>query len=320
MQKGGIRLIIKAYSETHYLETLNNLIQRLSITDSQRKELTDEYMRINAGDIGEKFIMETLEKLQLPYDFYIFHNLSLHIESKIQIDILIITKYYIIILEVKNIKGAIEFSQNPKQLIRTLPNGEIHVFNSPEPQLEEYTYQIKRFFLNYGIDIPVYGAIVFPFTSSFIRHPAEKTIILRKNELKPFLRNMPTRKEYLNNKEIEFFCNYFLKEHLEFTPYPLIEKYKIQRESVKNGVICPSCGTLGMKRFAFYWFCQNCGHKSTLAHENAIYDYLKIINNTITNRECRKFLEVNNIDQVNKMLRKMPLNKIGNYRNTKYTL
>lgn len=313
-------MIIKAYSDTHYLEYLNNLIQRLSINNPQRKELIDEYMRINAGDIGEKFIMETIEKLQLPYDFYIFHNLSLFIESKIQIDILIITKYYVIILEVKNIKGAIEFSQNPKQLIRTLPNGEMHVFNSPEPQLDEYIYQIKQFFLNYGIDIPIYGAIVFPFTSSFIRQPTEKTIILRKNELKPFLRNIPTGKEYLNDKNVEFFNSYFLKDQLTFNPYPLIEKYKIQRDEVMNGVICPNCGTLGMKRFAFYWFCQSCGHKSTNAHENAIYDYLKIINNTITNRECRRFLEVNNKDQVNKMLRKMPLNKTGNYRNTKYTL
>lgn len=313
-------MIIKAYSDTHYLEYLNNLIQRLSINNPQRKELIDEYMRINAGDIGEKFIMETIEKLQLPYDFYIFHNLSLFIESKIQIDILIITKYYVIILEVKNIKGVIEFSQNPKQLIRTLPNGEMHVFNSPEPQLDEYIYQIKQFFLNYGIDIPIYGAIVFPFTSSFIRQPTEKTIILRKNELKPFLRNIPTGKEYLNDKNVEFFNSYFLKDQLTFNPYPLIEKYKIQRDEVMNGVICPNCGTLGMKRFAFYWFCQSCGHKSTNAHENAIYDYLKIINNTITNRECRRFLEVNNKDQVNKMLRKMPLNKTGNYRNTKYTL
>ena len=313
-------MIIKAYSDTHYLEALNNLIQRLSINNPQRKELIDEYMRINAGDIGEKFIMETIEKLQLPYDFFIFHNLSLFIESKIQIDILIITKYYVIILEVKNIKGAIEFSRNPKQLIRTLPNGEMHVFNSPEPQLDEYIYQIKQFFLNYGIDIPIYGAIVFPFTSSFIRQPTEKTIILRKNELKPFLRNIPTGKEYLNDKNVEFFNSYFLKEQLTFNPYPLIEKYKIQRDEVMNGVICPNCGTLGMKRFAFYWFCQSCGHKSTNAHENAIYDYLKIINNTITNRECRRFLEVNNKDQVNKMLRKMPLNKTGNYRNTKYTL
>ncbi|HWI47481.1 MAG TPA: nuclease-related domain-containing protein, partial [Rummeliibacillus sp.] len=101
-------MIIKTYSATHYLETLKNLIYRLSPVYPRKKDLEYEYNRINAGDIGEKFVMETLEQLQLPYDFYIFHNLSLFIESKIQIDILFLTKYYVIIFEVKNIKGTIE--------------------------------------------------------------------------------------------------------------------------------------------------------------------------------------------------------------------
>ncbi len=72
-------------------------------------------------------------------------------------------------LRVKNIKGKIEFIENPDQLIRTLPNGDIDGFDSPELQLKEYVYQLKNFFLNQGINIPVYGAIVFPFSSSFIK-------------------------------------------------------------------------------------------------------------------------------------------------------
>ena len=313
-------MIVKTYSATHYLDTLKSLIDRLSPLYPRKKDLEYEYNRINAGDIGEKFVMETLEQLQLPYDFYIFHNLSLFIESKIQIDILFLTKYYVIIFEVKNIKGAIEFVQNPKQLVRTLPNGEIHVFNSPEPQLSEYTYQLKQLFLNQGIDIPVYGVIVFPFSSSSIKHPPDKTIVLRKNEIKPFLRDMKITLEYLNDKNIEFLNSYLLKTHQEFNPYPLIDRYNIPRESIMNGVICPNCGELGMKRFAFYWFCQSCNHKSTNAHESAIYDYLKIINETITNKECREFLRVNDVNQMNKMLRKMHLKRIGNYKYTKYML
>ncbi|WP_397537092.1 hypothetical protein [Rummeliibacillus pycnus] len=70
-------MIIKTYSATHYLETLKSLIHRLSPVYSRKKDLEYEYNRISAGDIGEKFVMETLEQLQLPYDFYIFHNLSL---------------------------------------------------------------------------------------------------------------------------------------------------------------------------------------------------------------------------------------------------
>ncbi|WP_146549768.1 nuclease-related domain-containing protein [Rummeliibacillus suwonensis] len=315
-----ILLIIKAYSTTHYLNALKNLILRLSPTDSKKQELEDEFNRINAGDIGEKMVMETLEQLQLPYEFYIFHNLGLRIESNIQVDILLLTKYYLVIFEVKNIKGTIEFQQNPSQLIRTLPNGIIQGFNSPISQLEEYKYQLKHFLSNHRMEIPVLGTIIFPFSSSFIKHPAEKITILRKNEIKTFLRNIPINRKPLTEGHMKSLKQYFLNNHQEFNPYPLINRYSIQKETISNGVICPRCGTIGMKRFPYYWSCQRCHHKSTHAHESAIYDYLTLIHPTITNKECREFLKVEDINQTNKMLRRMNLEKIGNYKGTKYTL
>ncbi|MFJ8261853.1 nuclease-related domain-containing protein [Rummeliibacillus sp. NPDC094406] len=313
-------MIVKAYSSTYYLEALKGLIQRLSLSNPKRQELENEYMRIKAGDIGEKVVMDTLEQLQLPYDFYVFHNLSLLLESKIQIDVLILTASYIIIFEVKNIKGSIELRQNPSQLVRTLPNGEVHAFNSPEPQLQEYVHQLKRFFLNQNMNISIYGAIIFPFTTSFIKQTSNKTTILLKNEIKPFLRSMPTSTKCLSNNEIEHWKSYFMRKHKEFNPYPLMNRYKISRETILNGVICSQCGKIGMQRIAFVWFCSNCFNKSTNAHEYAIYDYLKILNNTITNKECREFLRIKDIYQSSRMLKNMNLKKSGTYKNAKYML
>ncbi len=105
--KNGIgedTVIVKAYSDTHYLQAIKNLSHRLSSTNPKRQELEFEYNRIKAGDTGEKFIMEKLAQLQLPYDFYLFHNLFLKIESKMQIDILFLTKYYAIIFESEKYK------------------------------------------------------------------------------------------------------------------------------------------------------------------------------------------------------------------------
>ncbi|WP_312755443.1 nuclease-related domain-containing protein [Rummeliibacillus suwonensis] len=192
-------MIGKAFSETHYLDALDRMIRRLSTLNPKREALIDEYNRIQAGDFGEKVVIEVLEQLQLPYHFYVFHNLSLLLETRVQFDVLFLTAHYIIILEVKNIKGTVVLRQNPSQLVRTLPNGEVNVFNSPEPQLEEYMYQLKSFFLNKGLNIPIYGAIVFPFTSSFIEQNSNKTTILRKNELKSFIRNIPVSTESITD-------------------------------------------------------------------------------------------------------------------------
>ncbi len=318
--EGGSNLIGKGYSDTHYLDALYGLIQRLSLSNPKRQELLNEYNRIKAGNFGEKVVMNSLEQLQLPYQFYIFHDLYLSIESHIQIDILILTRYYAFIFEVKNIKGAIELTDNPSQLIRTLPDGEIHVFKSPEPQLEEYIYQLQKFFQNKNIHIPVYGAIIFPFTSSFIKQSSNKTTVLQKNEIKPFLRRIVTKCESITDDELEYLRHSILDKHKEFIPYPLIERYNIPREDVSNGVICNKCNTLGMKRLSHYWRCPNCYSKSSKAHERAIYDYLTIINNKISNEECRKFLNIKSVDQSYRMLKNMNLIKLGKTSRVKYML
>ncbi|MGX9133185.1 nuclease-related domain-containing protein [Rummeliibacillus sp. JY-2-4R] len=313
-------MIVKAYSDTHYLQAIKNLSYRLSSTNPKRQELEFEYNRIKAGDTGEKFVMEKLAQLQLPYDFYLFHNLFLNLGSKMQIDILFLTKYYAIIFEIKNIKGKIEFTKNPDQLMRTLPNGDIDGFDSPELQLKEYIYELKSFFLKQGMNIPVSGAIIFPFSSSFIMRPPTDTKVLRKNGIKAFIREMETNKVFLNNNQIEFLKKRFLRNHLEYNPYPLMNRYNISKESIIKGVLCPKCGVYGMQRSAYYWYCKSCQHKSKNAHENAIKDYLTIISDSVTNKECRDFLNVQDIDQMTKMLRKMNLKKVGKFRYTKYML
>ncbi|RIJ69367.1 NERD domain-containing protein [Rummeliibacillus sp. POC4] len=315
-----IFLIGKAYSKTDYLDGLDSLIRRLSTSNPKREELINEYNRIQAGDIGEKVVMDLLEKLQLPYDFFIFHNLSLSLETKVQFDVLLLTPHYILILEVKNIKGSVILRDNPSQLVRTLPNGEVQVFNSPGPQLEEYIYQLKTFLGNKGQNIPVYGAVVFPFTSGLIEQSTNKTTILRKNELKSFIRNIPIRGPFLTGREIEYWKDYFLNNHIEFNPYPLVERYNIQLSEIKNGVLCKKCGHIGMKKFPYYWYCPICHYKSKNAHEHTIMEYFKLINNTMTNPECREFLGIQNPNQSYRLIKKMPLQRVGKNRYAQYML
>lgn len=319
-KSGGNFLIGKGYSKTHYLDGLNGLIRRLSTANPKREELINEYNRIQAGDLGEKVVMNLLEHLQLPYDFFIFHNLSLSLETKVQFDVLFLSEHYILILEVKNIKGSVVLRQNPSQLVRTLPNGEVQVFNSPEPQLEEYIYQLEKFFLNSGLTIPIYGAIVFPFTSGLIEQTTDNSTILRKNELKSFIRNIPINSEFLTSSELDYWKNYLLNHHLEFNPYPLVDRYNIQRSEITNGVLCKNCGYIGMKKFPYHWHCPICHHKSTNAHEHTILDYFRIIHPTLTNPECREFLGIQNPNQSYRLMKKMQLQRVGKNRYTQYML
>ena len=205
----GDKMIVKPYAQTLFMEALISLNKRLKKNHPKYISLQEDLKRNIAGDIGEEAVMSILQKVKLPYKFFVFHNISLYGESLFQMDVLIITNHYAVILEVKNIQGEIEFKSHPYQLSRTLSTGVRNSFDSPEIQLQEYIYQLNMIFKAAGFLIPIYGAVVFPFTSSYIKTPPSETTVLFRNEIRAYLRKLkphdpPLSIETLNASKILF--------------------------------------------------------------------------------------------------------------------
>lgn len=80
---------------------------------------------IEAGIGGEQRVAEVLQKYQFPFKNNIFHDLPPSSYSNFQIDHLIKTPYYGVILETKNLAGSLEFRDNPPQLIQRREDGQI---------------------------------------------------------------------------------------------------------------------------------------------------------------------------------------------------
>lgn len=315
---GVIFMLIKPFAPTHYLDALRKLSDRLSATHPLKQELERQWRSIEAGDLGEKIIVDTLGQLHPSEKYYVFHNLSLVLESKIQIDILLLTANFAVVFEVKNIKGTIELRQNPRQLVRHLSTGETHAFPSPEPQLEEYIHQLKVYFLHNHINLPIYGAVVFPFSSSYIERTSSATTLLLKNDIKPYVRNLPLQKEPLSPRQLEKLVYSLSKQHTDYNPYPLLKRYNLSRKDVLNGVACPNCRKLYMRRINMHWYCTYCHHTSRDAHVQAIYDYFALIDSSISSLECYQFLGLANSRQAYRLLSQMKLQKIGKYKDARY--
>ncbi|MEI4768891.1 nuclease-related domain-containing protein [Psychrobacillus sp. FJAT-51614] len=313
-------MIVKKYSTTPYTEALKVLIKRLNRNHPRYLDIKEEIRQKTAGDIGEEAVMRILEQVKLPYRFYVFHNISLFSESLIQMDVLIITPYYALILEVKNIRGELTFTTNPSQLIRQLENGEINVFDSPVIQLEEYEYQLNLLFQKNNIPLPIFGAITFAFSTSYIKASPLKTTILTRKQIKPFLRKMKTGKPLLTNNELDNLKNYILKAHKEFQPFPLISYISINPDSIIQGVECSYCSLIGMKKVQHNWFCPKCKNYQRNAHEKTLIDYFLIYKNTMSNIECQHFLKLDNKHQATRILKNTMLVKTGRSRNTKYNI
>lgn len=264
--------------------------------------------------------MRELEKLKLPYSFHTYHNISLYTEKLIQMDILIVTPHYALILEVKNFKDTVEITTNPSQMVQTLANGTINVCRSPESQVEDYIYQLTHFFKQFNINLPVIGAVVFAFETLHIINSSNRTTILLKNDLLPYLRSIKTQKSHLTEMQLERIKNLILQKNKDYQPFPLSEHYSIDPKDLITGVICEKCTYIGIKKVRRRWICPKCNSTSQTAHQHTIKEYFLIARKTLSNKECRQFLRLNNIHEATRIMKKANLTKIGKSSSTKYQM
>ena len=75
-------------------------------------------------------------------------------------------------------------------MIRTLETGEQRVFHHPEVQLEEYVCNLKGFFKQHQIEVPVNGIIVFPFNNARMNYEDGLFPVLMARELTSFCNNV----------------------------------------------------------------------------------------------------------------------------------
>lgn len=313
-------MIAKPFAKTLHAEALTAFSKRLRKNHPKYARIHDDMIQKNAGDFGEEVVMRELEKLKLPHKFYIFHNISIYSEISFQMDILLISPYYALILEVKNISGEIEITTNPATLVRTKANGEKKALNSPVPQLEEYIYQLSQLFKRFHINIPIYGAVTFAFASSYVKKAPSNTVFLLTNEVRKFIRGIKADKPILSDEELDKLKNWILSRNSEYNSLPLSRHYGIDPLDIVTGVECPHCGLIGMKKIIRTWACPRCRNFSKHAHDKTLNDYFLIVKNTINNEECRRFFHLQDKHDATRILKNPKLIKTGKAKNTNYTM
>lgn len=235
-------------------------------------------------------------------------------------DILLISPYFALILEVKNITGEIEILTNPSILIRTKPNGEKNPFTSPVPQLEEYIYQLSQLFNRRQITLPIYGAITFAFASSYVKFAPVGTTFLLTNEIRKFIRTLDTTNHILTNEELDKLKDWILMKNREYNSFPLSRHYSIDPLDIITGVECPFCAFIGIKKVRRNWFCPKCRNYSKIAHQQTLRDYFLLYKETINNKECRRFFHLQDKHEATRILKNSNLFVTGKSRKTEYTM
>ncbi|WP_027963926.1 nuclease-related domain-containing protein [Halalkalibacillus halophilus] len=279
--------------------------------------IESEFLKVRAGYLGEKSIPYYLNILDLS-NANIFHGLRLPAPNNyFQIDVLIEFDKFLLLIEVKNIKGLIKLGQHPDQMTQTI-NSHTKPFDDPLSQAKIQSYHLTNFLLKHKVpQKPIHTIAVFSHKEVILDLDIENPNYIRSIQLPNFITNL--KNDYVSSHLLPSneISKILLSSHSP-KQYNL-SNYNLTKEDLQTGVICTKCDTLPMKRINRKWSCPKCNYQSRSAHENSLKSYKILINNKISNKEAQKFLHINSTTSY-KILNRYTQSKIGANRGRYYLL
>ena len=325
IQRRGLSLIKKDHDPPQHLHKLNLLLNRLPSNHLCIEEINEQIAMHQAGISGEKSLNFPLSFLD-DKRFLIYHDLRLFDGVHyFQIDTLVVTQHYLLILEVKNISGTLMFDPAFNQLIRISDTKE-EAFPNPLTQVERQRSQLRALLQKINIpEVPIETLIVVANRRAVLKATEEVQFISSKvirNEYLPTkvkLLDKQYGEERLTVKEVRKIGRTLVKLH-EPLDRDVLKRFSISQDELIVGVACPACARLAMLRLHGRWFCERCGTYSRNAHLKALQDYALLVSREITNQEARRFLRMDSVSATSKMLRAMNLPCEGIKKGRKYFL
>ncbi|WP_254782338.1 nuclease-related domain-containing protein [Bacillus sp. OK048] len=261
----------------------------------------------------------------LPEDeYYIFHGLRLMDKKSFQMDLLLISSKFALIIEVKNISGKLKFNKGSDLMTRELNNLEEGMDN-PIQQVKRHHLQFTNWLKNKQFKgIPLERLVVISKTSTIIETTPDNLQIFQKliyaESLLDKIRELEVKytKPRITKKTLTRLSDTLLQNHKIEIP-DVFQKYNLNQSDIKPGVQCPKCDKFGMEYISASWRCSKCEFISKKAHLLAINDYFLILNQSITRKQLAAFLQIDPMKARNILLT-TNLPSTGTKRGTKYFL
>ncbi|WP_269409846.1 nuclease-related domain-containing protein [Lentibacillus daqui] len=271
------------------------------------------------------------EALEFPLSFlpdnqyHIFHNLRIYDGlGYFQIDKLLLTKKFMLILEVKNIYGTLAYD-NMGQFIRIVEEKE-EGFSNPVAQVQLQSIRLRRWLKQFHFPpIPIDTLVVHTDPRSIIKNVHNQDIITKKVVHKE---NLLSKVEEVSNV-YKILCLTDIQMHELSTllssshhPYKvdILNKYDITKDVLLTGVICPACAAIPMHRIHGKWQCLKCNCVKKDTHIQALKEYQLLIGDRITNKQAREFLQLDSAYVTKRLLNQTCVKQIGSTSGRRYEL
>ncbi|MED1468829.1 nuclease-related domain-containing protein [Bacillus salipaludis] len=265
-------MIVKERTIPLKILILAAILRRLPLSHAKYQQILDELGRRQAGYEGEKSL--DFYYRELPKQKYlIFHDLNLPDgDYNCQIDTLLLTPEFILIIDVKNMSGKLIFDTENEQFIQ-IKGEEEKGYSDPIAQAERHHEYIKKLLAaNHLPPVPVvylvvisnsYASYVITGKNAYKIKPkvCKGDIMLKRIQDLEGIYTTPI----LPVKDLRKLSRLLLKMNTPPTRY-LLQKFGIKRLDLLTGVQCPYCKYLPLIRKKQKWYCPKCQHYSMDAH------------------------------------------------------
>lgn len=320
-------MIVKARKYPKYLKQLEALQRRLFLSHPKYERIKENYAKRTAGYKGEQSIDYSLSFLD-DQKYHILHDVRLFDGTHyFQIDTLILSRQYILILEVKNISGTLFFDTDFNQLIR-IQDDKREAFPDPLLQMKRQSIQLRKWlrlstFRNK--DIPIESLVILSSSRTIIETSPHNQLIYNKVihcAKLPFtvsLLEKSYKVNFLTDKQLFQLSHQVIDQHIPLQS-DILTQFKISKEDLIKGVICSNCHWYPLQLKKGKWSCTKCHFISKDAHLPALDDYFLLIDSTITNKQIRDFLLVPTTKLANRILTSSNLHSKGINKGRMYFL
>lgn len=303
------------------LQKVEVILRRLRKSHASFPMIEQDHAKMLAGYKGERSIDYFLSYID--EDYYIFNNIRLADRNySFQIDTLIISPFFICILEVKNIAGTLFFDDVFDQMIRTI-DGKDEGFSSPVIQVRRQREHLQNWLIEQKLQpIPIEGLIVISNPSTIIKSSkSDYPQVIHSANIPLKIKGLQAKynKKIFPKQSLKKLAGLIVDLNTE-DDTDVLSLYKIERKEIVTGVQCQNCGQFNSVRIQGLWRCSNCTHKSKDAHIQSLEDYKLIFGEKITNQKLRSFLHMSSRTSATKLLRSLKYRQQGKTKDRFYII
>ena len=310
-------IVLKRTKSNQFLY-MQALLRRMHVHDEHFSNTQSEVNNLEAGYSGEQRVDREFIDFTIPNAHYLLHNVELLTNhgSSHQIDSIVLTSHFLLILEIKNITGTLLYKPDYHEFSRLRKDGIVENFTDPFEQAYRHQLLIERLLHSWRIQLPVEYAVVI----------ANQNAVLDES-LRGFpIFHLTGLRRYINNLFLKYPARDVKLEQVSNRLLGLIHRHPPKRRitdtnRLKKGVLCVKCD---FKSWMDYqnrsWYCRTCGTRDKNALRWALHDYRLLIGERITNQQFREFVGIESIHTASKILTRSGLEKVGDNKGRVYII